>query len=369
MVHVSDYLKKLLFQYDCIVIPDLGGFILHYVPATFVEASGLYLPPRKKIAFNEALKLDDGLLINFMMLHDGLTRDEALQVIRQFVDELKVEVRQERIFTIDGLGLFSENEEGKLQFDPEIRHNFQGESYGFQPVTARLVNVSPVLVEKPVSLVPVRSESPILVEAEEVHSEAKEIGMPVQRSYRQYLGWAAAVLLVCSLGIVTVKKSPSQVLSSLNPFELFVREKAEPATTSPEAVVEKPVVVAEPAPVEPAIGSVPTTIETAATAPDVEPITPKVVSEPVAANVETKKTETYFLAIAGSFASKANARRLMRRLRKGGFETAYVLPQAKTKELIKVAAIGSPDRNEVLASLDAVSKLSGAHAWVHKIGQ
>ncbi|MGA0558718.1 SPOR domain-containing protein [Larkinella sp. VNQ87] len=356
MTPVSDYLKKLLFQYDCIVVPELGGFILHYIPATFVESTGLYMPPRKKIAFNEALKLDDGLLISYLMLHEGCTREEALQEIRQFVDRLKKEVRQQRIFTLEGLGLFSENEENKLQFDPEIRHNFQGESYGFQPVPAQLVNSLEVAEKPVVDLLKPGKESLIAVEAEEVPSTVVEL--PVTRNRRQYLAWAAAVLLICSLGIVSVQKSPSLV-SSLNPFALFVPDDkalAEPVTEVPAARVEtpetKPVVVsvANPASVR-------------------EPAKPAVVAESGALVVEVKKPETFYLAIAGSFASKANAKRLMRRLRRNGFETAYILPQSKSKELVKVAAVGSENRDEVLASLETVSKLSGAQAWVHKIDQ
>ncbi|RCR68970.1 HU domain-containing protein [Larkinella punicea] len=361
MVPVSEYLKKLLFQYDCLVVPELGGFILHYIPATFVESTGTYLPPRKKIAFNEALKLDDGLLINYMMLHEGLTRDEVFQVIRQFVDELKQDVRQERIFTIEGLGLFSENEEGKLQFDPEIRHNFQGESYGFQPIAARMVTAVEE-EEKPLALVKFAPETPIAVEAEEVQTETKVIEMPVVRNRRQYLAWAAAVLLICSLGIVTVKKSPSQVLSSLNPFELFVSDDED----APVTVAETPATPVETEKAEPVV--MPVSSPVVVPTPVAEPVKPAVVAESIAPVVlEPKKTEIYYLAIAGSFASVQNAKRLMRRLRREGFETAYILPHSKKKELIKVAAIGSNDKTEVLASLDKVSRLSGASAWVCKI--
>ncbi|GAB3278051.1 SPOR domain-containing protein [Larkinella harenae] len=358
MVSVSDYLKKLLFQYDCIVVPELGGFILHYVPATFVEATGMYMPPRKKIAFNEALKLDDGLLINYMMLHDGCTREAAGQAIRQFAEEMKQTLRQGQIFAIDGVGLFSENEEGKLQFDPEIRHNFQGESYGYQPVSARLVNA----VEKtevPQEVVKLPKEAPIAVEAEEV--PARVVAMPVTNTRRQYLAWAAAVLLVCSLGvIVSVKKSPSLVVSSLNPFELFAQEEeAVPASTEPveKNSVRTAVVDAEPAATR--------TVPVVPVASPVVMVTP-VVKEPVVV-AEPKREEAYYLAIAGSFSSKANAKRLMNRLRRAGFETAYILPQTKTKELVKVAAVGSSDKDEILASLEKVSKLAGARAWVCKI--
>lgn len=363
MVPVSDYLKKLLFQYDCIVVPELGGFILHYIPATFVENTGMYMPPRKKVAFNEALKLDDGLLINYLMLHEGCSREEAFQAIRQFVDALKQEIRQGQIFTIEGLGLFSVNEENKLQFDPEIRHNFQGESYGFQPVSARLVNA--VEIEEKAEVLPLiklPKETLIAVEAEEI--PAKVVEMPVTNtSRRQYLAWAAAVLLICSLGFVTVKKSPSLVLSSLNPFELFVSDKEEADELPAETPVVAAAVPAEVSKPEPVVIPVPE--------PESRPVAeekPLVTATPITPVVlEPQKAETYYLAIAGSFASKTNARRLMRRLRKEGFATAYILPQSKEKELIKVAAVGSSDKNEILASIDRVSKLSGARAWVCKI--
>lgn len=45
MASVNDYLKKLLYQYDCIVVPELGAFLTHYQSAVYTETSGLYLPP------------------------------------------------------------------------------------------------------------------------------------------------------------------------------------------------------------------------------------------------------------------------------------------------------------------------------------
>ncbi|MDB5242229.1 MAG: sporulation protein, partial [Spirosoma sp.] len=68
MASVNDYLKKLLYQYECIIVPELGAFLTHYQAASFTESSGLYLPPRKRVAFNEALRLDDGILVNYIML-------------------------------------------------------------------------------------------------------------------------------------------------------------------------------------------------------------------------------------------------------------------------------------------------------------
>ncbi|MGV3561547.1 HU domain-containing protein [Larkinella arboricola] len=364
MVPVSEYLKKLLFQYDCIVVPELGGFILHYIPAMYVENTGLYMPPRKKIAFNEALRLDDGLLINYMMLHEGCSRDEVAPVIRQFVDDLRQQVRQQQIFAIEGLGLFSENEEGKLQFDPEIRHNFQGESYGFQPVAARMVNHAVEEEEvKPAAVIQVPREAPIAVEAEEVPANGVEI--PVIQSRRQYLAWAAAVLLICSLGIVTVNKSSSQLVSSLNPFELLRGEEKEDVAPAVESVATETVVpVASPKPEPVAETTLPVA---AAVAPVEDSKAPIVPVSTTTTLVEPKKSQVYYLAIAGSFASRGNARKLVRQLHRRGFETAYILPPKRSRELVKVAALGSPDKNEILAAIEQISKVSGARAWVHKV--
>ena len=183
--------------------------------------------------------------------------------------------------------------------------------------------------------------------------------MPVSRSRRQYLAWAAAVLLICSLGIVTVQKSPTQVLSSLNPFGIFMTENSEATQAEDEATAE-PVVVETPK-ADP--------VAEAVVIPVATPVeTPEPVLELTSPAVVAPKTpEVYYLAIAGSFANKTNAKRLMRRLRQQGFETAYIMPQTKNNELVKVAAVGSTDKNEVLASIEKVSRLSGSRAWVCKI--
>ncbi|WP_128543428.1 HU domain-containing protein [Larkinella soli] len=362
MVAVSDYLKKLLYQYDCIVVPELGGFILHSVPATFSESSGQYFPPRKKIAFNEALKLDDGLLVNYMMLHEELTREEVLQGVRAFVEELKQQLRTQGSFAVEGVGLFSENEEGKLQFDPELRHNFQGESYGFQAIEAHLASVTEPIAELPVEELEPLEE--VLVPAETAEPLVRK--MPVSTG-RNYLQWAAAILVIGSLGVMsfmTVNRSTSQAFSSLNPFEVFMnREEAAPAP------VEKPVAKAEVSPEKVSPALPPASVE-AAPAPVVAPVpAPVTTSNPVDAVkpvLTTASPDFQYMAIAGSFASKRNAKRLVRSLYRKGFTSAFILPTVRKGELIKVAALGSNDREEVLASLGAIAKYSGSRPWIMK---
>ena len=223
MTSVGAYLKKLLYQYDCVVVPELGGFLTHYQSATYSEATGQYLPPRKRLAFNEALRLDDGVLANFMMLHESLTREEALRKIGSFVAELRKQVQQAGCFDLEGIGLFTPNDEGRLQFDPELRHNFFGEAFGMAPVSVeRLNRINEEAIE--VEAVPVRALGPVL--GVEVIEETPFDVHHQQRSTpkRLYLRWAAAAVVVGALGTLSyfsVIKSGQPLQSSFNPATIF----------------------------------------------------------------------------------------------------------------------------------------------------
>ncbi|MBD2704393.1 SPOR domain-containing protein [Spirosoma sp. BT702] len=216
MTTVNEYLKKLLYQYDCVVVPELGAFLTHYQPATFTEASGLYLPPRKRIAFNEALRLDDGILVNFIMLHESVARDVAQRHVATFVNEMHQQIDTGGRFEIDNIGTFTNNDEKRLQFHPSVRHNFFGEAYGMAPFSTQRATKKP-LAEPAIDAVPITALGPVLVRDEDV------IHTPLQPSI-PYWRIAAAVLLIGSVGVVSyfsVIKPGQPFQSSLDPSKLF----------------------------------------------------------------------------------------------------------------------------------------------------
>jgi len=363
MVPVPVYLKKLLYQYDCIVVPELGGFILHYLPAMYSEQTGSYLPPRKKVAFNEALRLDDGLLTSYMMLHEELTREEVQQGIRTFVEQLKAQVRETGSFSVEGVGLFTENQEKKLQFDPELRHNFYGESYGMQPVSVTMAKPVEVVVEMPVP----KPQEPLLVEAETLESEPV-IEHPAT-TRRQYWGWAAAIALIGSVGLMsflTVSRVPGQLLSSLNPFDLVWTMPSSPEKATRPAT--KLMAAPKPVQVEAALQATPVVAAQPVPAPEENVAVAKTVLPQADPKAEVKKADTEepqwrYALVAGSFASQKNARKFQRQLKRKGYEQAFILP-IKEGELIKVAAVGTLKRSEAVAAMGEVSELTGVQAWL-----
>ncbi|GAB3786903.1 SPOR domain-containing protein [Spirosoma horti] len=383
MAAVKDYLKKLLYQYDCVVVPELGAFLTHYQPAAFTETSGLYLPPRKRVAFNEALRFDDGILANYIMLHEPVTREGAQKYISQFVNELRQQVSADGRFEIDGIGTFTHNEEGRLQFDPSLRHNFFGEAYGMSALSAQLVDRQPKL-ESVLDAVPVTALGPVLVRDEDTT-------LTPYRPARPYWRVAAAALLIGSLGVFSYFSviNPGQPFqSSLDPANLFRTSASYFERTKADSDAPKPVSVSDPTPVAVDEQPVATPAGTSAasspvpteptTTPDVSEVklepTPAVKPASEAAKpelavaVKAVRTTPYYTVIAGVFLSKRNALRLKRQLRKAGYADAFVIMPDRGQKVsrYKVAAAGSADREEAVANMAAVSELAGSSAWLYK---
>lgn len=383
---ISDYLKKLLYQYDCIVVPALGAFLTHSVSANYNETTGQFLPPRRKVAFNEALRLDDGILVNYVMLHEGCSRDEALRSIGQFVTTLKEQARECGSYTIDGLGMFTVNDENSLQFDPELRHNFLGNAYGFQPLllTKQMVHPAVPVLDRPmapsISTGAVVRPMPTtaLAVPQPTTTEVGEVMTMPQASRRGSVGWrwVAAAALVGTLGFISylsLVKPDQSFQSSLNPGNLFrvpafLTVKAASSDVSarlPEvetkAIVDPTVPTTKPvmAPVANPVGTKPVAM------PAIVPVTPK--PAPVAvltsATVAPAVPKDPFTVIAGSFVNRRNAIRFQKMLVTAGYDEAYILP-GRTKGLIKVAAIGTNNMGEARASLDSLKTLTGINPWV-----
>ena len=386
MPSLNDYLKKLLYQYDCVVVPELGAFLTHYQSASFSEITGHYLPPRKRVAFNEALRLDDGILLNYIMLHEGIGREQAQRQVGQFVTNMREQVTTQSRFDLDNIGSFTQNDEGRLQFEPGLRHNFFDEAYGMSAIVATPLNRQ-LQTEPALDAVPVTTLGPVLVRDEDVTY------LPARRLGRQRYGagWrvAAAALLVSSVGLVSyfsVLDPGRPFQSGINPANMLRLPESWLARVSPaEAAALTPTKAAAPKPTDkPAFVSTATPVEEEPMPAPVEeepmpavvasppaPVAPKVVAAPVAkpasAPVAVARkivSGPFFTVIAGSFSSKANAFRLCRTLQKAGYTDAFVIPPTTRKQLYKVAASGSATIDEAMMSSDSISALVGAKAFV-----
>ena len=57
-MQVSQYIQELLYQYECVTIPNFGAFLTRSFEAK-LDDNGKFFPPRKEVTFNQLLSSND----------------------------------------------------------------------------------------------------------------------------------------------------------------------------------------------------------------------------------------------------------------------------------------------------------------------
>ncbi|WP_031527894.1 HU domain-containing protein [Dyadobacter crusticola] len=351
MIAVETVLRKLISEYEFVIIPGFGALLSHHIPAAYDSNSGFFSPPAKKLAFNEYLKLDDGLLANHISRQEKCTHTEAVDYVKGYTDNLKQQLDANGQALIDGVGEFGRNVEGKLVFEPKTEKYFKDEWYGFEKVKVKRFNKQ--VMANSVSH-PFAAEHEVeVIEFED--EKVKSI------NWRRWAA-AAVVALLCGLSFFLVNSQHSDIQSTLNPFkELFSKselpqeqqtivEEPAPATNNETVVVEED--STETALVD---SSAAKHDSAAAIVPSAVPAAPAV-----------GNTAAKFYVIAGAFKGPKQARILLADLREKGFEDALIIPGNKYSTKVKVAIDGYDTEKEAYRASARLKSIIGQEGWVFK---
>ncbi len=118
MIGLERHIEVLLLDHDCVIVPDLGGFMAHHLEARYDEDEGLFLPPLRTIGFNTQLKLNDSLLVHSYIETYDLSYPEALRRIEEEVRELKQIIDNDGSYYLNSIGTLSMNTDGIYTFEP-----------------------------------------------------------------------------------------------------------------------------------------------------------------------------------------------------------------------------------------------------------
>lgn len=129
LMTLATYISDLLYRYECVIIPNFGGFITNTISARINEQTHAFYPPMKQITFNKHLQNNDGLLANYVASVNGISFDDALLFIQEEVADLKTNLKEG--VTLENIGSFSKNDAGILVFEPLETVNYLTESYAF----------------------------------------------------------------------------------------------------------------------------------------------------------------------------------------------------------------------------------------------
>lgn len=174
---ISSYISELLFEHDCVIIPNFGGFICNYKAADIHPVLNTISPPCKAISFNRNLQSNDGLLINHIARAQHISFDSAFEIVNNWVSSSKHLLKKKEDLYLTRVGKFSNDFEGNLQFAPASEVNYLKTSFGLRTLT-----VEPIVREKQIDF------------TEKFKYETKTTATP-----RRVWSIAASVLLVVCL--------------------------------------------------------------------------------------------------------------------------------------------------------------------------
>ena len=141
-ININQHISELLYSYDCVILPNFGGFISNYKPASLSEDGKNIIPPSKSISFNKNLSNNDGLLINFIAKKNNIEYNTAKQLVSDFVSNLFLKLDNNKTFVFDKIGDFVFDKALNLIFEPYNTENYLSDSFGLSTINFPVINSS-----------------------------------------------------------------------------------------------------------------------------------------------------------------------------------------------------------------------------------
>lgn len=127
---IAKYVGDLLYNYECVVIPGLGGFLTSDKPATINSASHLFKPPFKQVLFNAYLKTNDGLLVNYVAREEDIEYKAAKEQVDKFVLLCDKALKDGKRINFHKIGYLYLNKNQQVSFEQDNSTNYNPDAFG-----------------------------------------------------------------------------------------------------------------------------------------------------------------------------------------------------------------------------------------------
>lgn len=242
MSRIEKHIEILLLENDCVIVPGLGGFVAHHIPARYDEQEQLFLPPYRTLGFNPLLTVNDSLLAQSYMETYDVSFPEAIHQIEEEVASIQQTLADEGVFELNDLGKLVSTTENTMRFEP-----FEGgilsptlyglNSFEFSLKKQKAVKLSLQNTESETEL-PVVTSRPIVTEVAENGEKRISISIKTLRN----VAVAAAVLVLAVVIALPLQKrnglSQDPVKSGMF-YNLFDSSEAPAAQSTPEPPTQK----------------------------------------------------------------------------------------------------------------------------------
>ncbi len=302
----AKYISDLLYRYDCVIVPNFGGFVTNEVSANVNQHTHTFYPPSKQLTFNHNLKSNDGLLASYISSSENISYSKALDYIQLEVKTWNSILEKEEL-ELDSIGSFSLNAEGNYVFEPTLKVNYLTSSFGLTSYASPAVK----RVEYKEKVRQLEAIAPI------IPSQNK------QRKTPAFIKYAATAAILFALGTLGWNEYQQGVHSGL------VAKAQQEQLNVEKSIQEATFVIENPLP-------------------------------SITLNI-TKEIKNYHI-IAGAFRDPLNANKKLEQLLKEGFN-ARILGVNKWN-LTQVSYESFNSKNDAINKLNSIKKSESKEAWL-----
>ncbi|MES2381748.1 MAG: SPOR domain-containing protein [Bacteroidota bacterium] len=384
-VNIWSLVNSLLYNHNCVIVPNLGGFLAHQQSATIDPVSMVINPPTKTITFNAQLKLNDGLLATKVADYLKINYVDAIKIIETEVANFDHLLNYNGQIVLSGLGVFTHNVDRNLVFTPEKNTNFLLHSFGLQPIrlnTGSDAKTSKIITNYTETIVPTTEEEVVVNDNVAVLPKTKS-----KRSGRGLtftaIGSVLVLVLALNAYIFLQEGSLTPIRNKYNELNLGVTIKTwfdNNFKSATETITPTPTVIEKAVPVTPPAQDIIIDSNAINNTPDntnmdsviAKPITVTEESKPINEIVTEVLTATIaekssYYIIAGAFETEKRANKLLQELTKEGYPEAELIANPKTKSRdIKffVTYKKLNDFNASTIALNTIHESENPDAWI-----
>lgn len=236
MLRLTTHIERLLLTHDCVIIPQVGGFVLQAVAAVYQKENHTFQPMRKEVVFNPALQHTDGLLAESYMQTYRVDYRKAQAMMDEDISELKASLQQYGKVSVGNIGSLTRGNEGQVIFQAGKTEMFGIDYYGLS--SFHLPVLPPVVTEETTFT--------------EVNRRKEIFYIPVNmRLVRGVVASAAAIALFFLVSTPVKDVQQSAYTASIIPSEILTSKTSVVAETvlSPEVAKPEEKAVEAPKPV------------------------------------------------------------------------------------------------------------------------
>lgn len=134
MEKLERHISALIARHNCVIVPGIGAFLAHEVPASYSKEEHIFMPPQRVLDFNPSITIDDALLVSSYMNEGNISFEKAETKVRREVAALRSTLSRTGSARLGELGTFTMGIDGKISFKSAASSIDDPANYGFEPL-------------------------------------------------------------------------------------------------------------------------------------------------------------------------------------------------------------------------------------------